>query len=94
MKIIYKFGNGEIESRKVDDDYKPVANETVVQPSEDIRYPCDFDGENWVNIETPSEIEYEAPNDTSAQGEPSKEWQAINMLALQVAQLKAEKGGA
>ena len=26
--------------------------------------------------------------------EPSKEWQAINMLALQVAQLKAEKGGA
>lgn len=25
---------------------------------------------------------------------PSKEWQAINMLALQVAQLKAEKGGA
>lgn len=26
--------------------------------------------------------------------EPSKEWQAINMLGLQVAQLKAEKGGA
>lgn len=26
--------------------------------------------------------------------EPSKEWQAINMLALQVAQLKAEKGSA
>ena len=24
---------------------------------------------------------------------PSKEWQAINMLALQVAQLKIEKGG-
>ena len=26
--------------------------------------------------------------------EPSKEWQAINMLTLQIAQLKAEKGGA
>lgn len=31
---------------------------------------------------------------TPEPSEPSKEWQAINMLALQVAQLKAEKGGA
>ena len=94
MKTIYKFGNGEIENRKVDDAYKLAANETLIKPGDDIHYPCNFDGENWVNIETPSEIEYEAPNDTTAQGEPSKEWQAINMLALQVAQLKAEKGGA
>lgn len=28
------------------------------------------------------------------QPEPSKEWQAINMLALQVAQLKSKNGGA
>ena len=31
---------------------------------------------------------------TPEPSEPSKEWQAINMLALQVAQLKSEKGGA
>ena len=41
---------------------------------------------------------YEEPTvgipETSEQSVPSKEWQAINMLALQVAQLKAEKGGA
>ena len=40
---------------------------------------------------------YEEPTvsaPTPEPSEPSKEWQAINMLALQVAQLKAEKGGA
>lgn len=40
---------------------------------------------------------YEEPTisiQTPKPSEPSKEWQAINMLALQVAQLKAEKGGA
>lgn len=38
---------------------------------------------------------YKEPTvEISKSNEPSKEWQAINMLALQVAQLKADKGGA
>lgn len=41
------------------------------------------------NYEEPS-IEIPTPEPP----EPSKEWQAINMLALQIAQLKAERGGA
>ena len=53
---------------------------------------------NLKNNEIVVNPNYEEPTveipETSEPSVPSKEWQAINMLALQVAQLKAEKGGA
>ena len=82
MKIIYKFGNGEIENRKVDDDYKLAANETLIKPNNNIRYPCGFDGENWFNIIGEIQPEYDPPEDI-AEPQPSEADKQLAQLTYQ-----------
>lgn len=72
---------------EIDDSLKPVDFDHLFKPS----YYLYQDDEIVVN-QNYQEPTVDIP--TPEPSGPSKEWQAINMLALQVAQLKAEKGGA
>lgn len=86
--IEYASLGGLSDSTEIDDSLKPVDFDQLFKP----RIYLYQDNEIIINPN------YEKPTvdipETPEPSEPSKEWQAINMLALQIAQLKAEKGGA